>query len=275
MRRGVLYLWALDAPSLEAADLETLRKTQRHATGSALHLTQALVSSKGEADVGFWLVTRRAQAIKVGSGGRIGSRKRRYGARQSHRLGASGTSIAGASTSMALGTESEVGALYEEISSRRRRGSGGVSRVPALCRPLDSKRAANRRTRHSQAPPAADATYLITGGLGGLGLAVAEWMVQHGARHLVLLGRSGPSEAARNTVRELERTGARIVVEQADVSNFGRMEKIFADIDANLPPLRGVVHSAGVLDDGILLRQDWRRFTQRHGAQSCRIVDSA
>ncbi|PYS76017.1 MAG: hypothetical protein DMF66_17045, partial [Acidobacteria bacterium] len=54
-----------------------------------------------------------------------------------------------------------------------------------------------------------DASYLITGGLGGLGLVVARWMVERGARHLLLMGRSGPSAAARRALDELEALGAR------------------------------------------------------------------
>ena len=259
MRRGVFYLWALDAPSVEAADLEALRKTQMHATGSALHLMQALASSKGEADVGFWLVTRRAQAVEPKPGAVSVQQAPLWGlgkviALEHPELNCRRIDLDGA------GVESDAASLYEEISS------GDAEDQVAF---RESRRYVARLTRsalridehEASSAFAADATYLITGGLGGLGLSVAEWMVQHGARHLVLLGRSGASEAARNTVRELERAGARVVVEQADVSDFGRMEKIFADIDSNLPPLRGVVHSAGVLDDGILLRQDWRRFT--------------
>ena len=85
-------------------------------------------------------------------------------------------------------------------------------------------------------------------------------MINRGARHLVLLGRNGPSEAVRNRFHEWERLGVRIVIEQSDVSDRSRMAEIFERIDRSLPPLRGIVHSAGVLDDGILLRQDWQRF---------------
>ena len=131
-------------------------------------------------------------------------------------------------------------------SARRTDTSRGWSVVPGIDNaPLQCARA--------------DATYLVTGGLGGLGLAVAEWLIKRGARHLVLIGRSGASEAVGNRLCEWERMGARAVVERADVSNRDRMANIF-DIDRTLPPLRGIVHSAGVLDDGILLRQNWQRF---------------
>jgi acyl transferase domain-containing protein/protein-L-isoaspartate O-methyltransferase len=105
-----------------------------------------------------------------------------------------------------------------------------------------------------------DASYLITGGLGGVGLSVARWLVERGARHLVLVGRSAPSDAALGTIRELESDGARVVVVQADVSRTDDVDRLFATVDRELPPLRGVFHGALVLDDGALAQQDWSRF---------------
>ncbi|MBI3243488.1 MAG: SDR family NAD(P)-dependent oxidoreductase [Chloroflexi bacterium] len=106
----------------------------------------------------------------------------------------------------------------------------------------------------------AEATYLITGGLSGLGLLVAEWMVERGARHLMLMGRSGPTESARKVLDELELAGAKVIVAQADVSDRDQVEKVLAGIKQSMPPLRGVIHSAGVLDDGVLVKQAWSRF---------------
>ncbi len=103
-------------------------------------------------------------------------------------------------------------------------------------------------------------SYLITGGLAGLGLLVAKLMVEQGARHLVLIGRSVPSAEAKAVLQEMESLGARIVVEQADVADEQRMAEVIAKIDQTMPPLKGVIHSAGAIDDGVLLQQDWPRF---------------
>lgn len=105
-----------------------------------------------------------------------------------------------------------------------------------------------------------DGTYLVTGGLGGLGLRVALWLVQRGARHLVLVGRSAPGEEARARVQDLERAGARVLVRSCDVSRRGEVAELLAAIAADLPTLRGVFHLAGVLDDGILREQTRERF---------------
>jgi myxalamid-type polyketide synthase MxaB len=110
------------------------------------------------------------------------------------------------------------------------------------------------------APLRPDGTYLITGGLGGLGLVTARWLVERGARNLVLVGRRGPSTAAQETIDELMAAGARIVVHRADVARRDEVAAVLAAIDRALPPLRGIVHAAGVLDDGVLWQQTAERF---------------
>jgi acyl transferase domain-containing protein/NAD(P)-dependent dehydrogenase (short-subunit alcohol dehydrogenase family)/acyl carrier protein len=106
-----------------------------------------------------------------------------------------------------------------------------------------------------------DATYLITGGLGGFGLAVARWMVQRGARHLALLGRRGiHSEQCRQAVTELEQRGARVTVYRADVAQEADLAAVLAAIEHDGPPLRGVIQAAMVLEDALLLNLDPERM---------------
>ncbi len=107
-----------------------------------------------------------------------------------------------------------------------------------------------------------DGTYLITGGLGGLGLATARWLAEQGARHLTLLGRRAPAAAAQNAIAAIESLGARVTVAQADVSVAGQVAAVLAKIEQDGPPLRGVIHAAGLLNDGSLLqlnRADFER----------------
>jgi acyl transferase domain-containing protein/acyl carrier protein len=105
-----------------------------------------------------------------------------------------------------------------------------------------------------------DATYLITGGLGSLGLHVARWLIDSGARNLLLAGRHSPDGRAREEIASLERRGARIDVVASDVASRTQVDALLAHVETSMPPLRGIVHAAGVLDDGVLLEQDWRRF---------------
>ncbi|MDL1883139.1 SDR family NAD(P)-dependent oxidoreductase [Anaerolineae bacterium CFX8] len=105
------------------------------------------------------------------------------------------------------------------------------------------------------------ATYLITGGLGGIGLHIAGWLVEQGARHLVLTGRSTPDETIRVVIGKTEAAGANVSIALSDVTSESDTADLLAEIERTLPPLRGVIHAAGALDDGVLLQQDWTRFT--------------
>jgi myxalamid-type polyketide synthase MxaB len=108
--------------------------------------------------------------------------------------------------------------------------------------------------------PRSDGTYLITGGLTGLGLATAEWLVGRGAGNIVLFGQRAPNQTALEACDRMRAAGANVVVTQADVTREADLRTIFETILPSLAPLRGVIHAAGLLEDGVLLQQDWRRF---------------
>lgn len=99
-----------------------------------------------------------------------------------------------------------------------------------------------------------DATYLITGGFGGFGLGMAQWLVDQGAKHLVLVSRSGAStHDARTAVADLVTKGAHVKAAAIDIADEIRLQDLLLDIKENMPPLKGVFHAAGVLDDRELL----------------------
>ncbi|OBA76806.1 polyketide synthase [Mycobacterium sp. 1554424.7] len=106
-----------------------------------------------------------------------------------------------------------------------------------------------RRTGQPAGTPLAlreDATYLVTGGLGAIGLEVAEYLAAHGARHLVLTSRRAPGEAAQQRIDAIgEQSGAEVRVITADVANPHSVAHVLATLRAELPPLAGVVHAAG------------------------------
>jgi NAD(P)-dependent dehydrogenase (short-subunit alcohol dehydrogenase family) len=91
-------------------------------------------------------------------------------------------------------------------------------------------------------------------------MAVAEGMSARGAGHLVLMGRSDPSGGVSERIEELRQAGTDVVVMLGDVSRNDDVARVLTRIGAELPPLRGVVHCAGVLDDGALLKLDTDRF---------------
>ena len=105
-----------------------------------------------------------------------------------------------------------------------------------------------------------DATYLITGGLGGFGLAVAEWMRREGAGAVALMGRSAPSAEADARIALLRRDGMRVEVVRGDVTRRDDVRAGLALARATMPALRGVVHAAMVLDDAPITELDLERL---------------
>ncbi|GAA3038512.1 beta-ketoacyl synthase N-terminal-like domain-containing protein [Streptosporangium longisporum] len=128
-------------------------------------------------------------------------------------------------------------------------GLGGPGGTTAACRP--------------------DGTYLVTGGLGALGLEVARWLSDRGARRIVLAGRTAlpprdrwddpadPGLRARiAAVRALERRGVTVVTVALDVSDARAAAEALSPAALGLPPIRGVVHAAGVVDDRVVRALD-------------------
>jgi NADPH:quinone reductase-like Zn-dependent oxidoreductase len=94
-----------------------------------------------------------------------------------------------------------------------------------------------------------DATYLITGGLGGLGLFSADWLAEHGARRILLVGRTTPNAAAQARIAALAARGVSVRVALADVADEASISALMTEADAEGAPVRGVVHAAGVAPD--------------------------
>jgi acyl transferase domain-containing protein/acyl carrier protein len=145
--------------------------------------------------------------------------------------------------------------------------------LPAEVYPLTEARAAFRRMQQArhigkivvQIPnplqPRPDRSYLITGGLGAIGLHTAAYLAQLGAGDIVLTGRRAPDADAQRTIDEItERHKCRVHVFAADVGQEAEVVQLLERIRAELPPLAGVAHLAGVLDDALLGQQTVERF---------------
>ncbi|MCG8553645.1 MAG: SDR family NAD(P)-dependent oxidoreductase, partial [Desulfobacterales bacterium] len=100
------------------------------------------------------------------------------------------------------------------------------------------------------------ATYLITGGFGGVGMETAGWMVSLGVKHLVLLGRNDPGSLACKKIDELQKQGVQILGKKADVNNFEALSKALSDVRETMPTLKGVFHLAGIQGRGDILHQN-------------------
>ncbi|MCP4165292.1 MAG: SDR family NAD(P)-dependent oxidoreductase [Chloroflexi bacterium] len=165
----------------------------------------------------------------------------------------------------------DVGQLLEEIADRL--GRGELQPLRHRIYPMVQAESAFRfmqQARHigklvlmppSEVSVRTQGSYLISGGLGALGLEAAAWLVEQGAQRIVLSSRRPPGEATQNDLEELRDQRAIIVVILADVANQTDVSKLIrrANEEAHLP-LRGVIHAAGVLDDGVLSEQNWERF---------------
>ena len=256
---GVVHLWSLDAPDTEALTEGDLEKASRRGCGTALYLVQALVKAGFSQPPSLWLVTRGAVPAATGSG----------------LSGLAQSSLWGMGKIISLehpelnavrvdldpeAPKNEAQFLFEELAS----GTGedqvafraDVRYVARLVHKPETSTIREPVTLRS------DGTYLISGGLGGLGLLVARWMASRGARHLVLLGRRGATPAADGKLKEIEQAGARVVVAQADIADACQVTRRLEEIEQLLPPLRGVIHAAGTLDDALLLQQNWDRFSR-------------
>lgn len=111
-----------------------------------------------------------------------------------------------------------------------------------------------------------NATYVITGGLGGLGRAIARWMSTRGAKHLALLGRSGAkTEAAFELIKELETQGVSVKAPPCDVIDPQSVSRAMQTIAQTMPPIKGCVQGSMVLRDRLfydMTYDEWRVATE-------------
>ncbi|KAM3083977.1 hypothetical protein ACMFMG_001916 [Clarireedia jacksonii] len=108
----------------------------------------------------------------------------------------------------------------------------------------------------------ANATYIITGGLGGLGRSISHWMADRGARHLVLLSRSGAkTQEAQDLLAELEKKGVKVIAPACDIANAKILEATLQNLQQSMPAVKGCIHSAMVLRDSVfetMTYADWQ-----------------
>ncbi|KAL1970796.1 hypothetical protein VTN77DRAFT_2630 [Rasamsonia byssochlamydoides] len=117
-----------------------------------------------------------------------------------------------------------------------------------------SKRAMNHTFKEN-------ASYIIVGGLGGLGRSISRWMVDRGAKNVIFLSRSGAANPeAANFVDELRREGVNVVVFACDVSKLSQLAKVVESCAEQLPPIRGIIHAGMVLQDSIFASMSYEKF---------------
>ncbi|NEP49203.1 MAG: SDR family NAD(P)-dependent oxidoreductase [Moorea sp. SIO3C2] len=256
---GVVQCWTTDAGLSQ--ELESL---SIFGCGTTLYLVQALVKAELSKLPRLWLVTSGAQPVpsnhpiipEIAQSALWGMGK--VISLEHPELNCTRIDLDPDSA-----IEDRANALFNEIWSEDSEDQvawrGDCRYVPRL---VSSSHQQLVATTQKHLSLRSDATYLITGGLGGLGLLVASWMVSKGAKHLVLVTRRSPDDTASQKLTELEMAGAEVVVEKADVSSLVAMTEVFDRIEQSKRPLAGVIHSAGMLSDGLLQNQSWSSFEQ-------------
>ncbi|MEM8604352.1 MAG: beta-ketoacyl reductase, partial [Cyanobacteria bacterium P01_H01_bin.121] len=248
---GVVYLWGLGTNSTEPLVAQAL------ICGGALHLVQGLFETFKTAAPRLWLVTQGAQSLKP-----------------DQPMQPQQASLWGLGRVITL-EYPDLNCVCLDLDPAVESQSAAQNLIQELLQPDQDDQVAYRdqvrqvarltQLRATQEQPVlikSTGCYCITGGLGSLGLQFAQWLVSQGARQIVLVGRRQPTPPAQTVLAQLEAAGASVTVMQADVANRAEAERLFVQLeDPALQPLRGVIHAAGVLDDGLLQQQTWTRFT--------------
>lgn len=271
--RGVLHLWSLRAAPPADTSTESLESATTYGALSVLHLVQALSLAAWSDPPRLWLVTQGAQAADTTATDAVSvAQAPVWGLSRSidHEHPELRCTCVDLSTG---GGPEELRALFQEVWADTREVDVAlhgcrryVARLTRYDDDADRRVGIQRSPRPDKVEIRADATYLITGGLGALGLVVAHWLVDQGARHLVLTGRSAPSAAAQEALDALRATGTEVTVARGDVTQAAEVAAILESVGGSgtsgisKPPLRGVVHAAGVVDDGILELLDERQL---------------
>lgn len=268
----VVHLWSLDVPFDEDSPAAALQDGQDLGALSVMHLMQAISAEVTQRLPRVWLATRTAQAI--------GEAPRPIALPQSPMWGIGRvighqefTGMWGGIVDLDSGPDAEEAhRLVDQIASR-----DGEDQIAFR----DGRRYVARLARSEDLTPPFpltlrdDATYLVTGGAGALGRVVARFLVDRGARHLVLMGRTPvpprdtwhalPADhAQRDLVDELlrwEGRGVRVECAAVDSADEAPLHAWFAEHQRlRRPPVAGVVHAAGVVEDELISRMSRDTF---------------
>ena len=256
---GIVNLWSLDLPT-GGMTVDQLESGQRAILGSALALLQAVVEPRQawSAPPRLWFVTRNA--VAVSPDGNLPSEP------ASAALWGFGRSAALEHPQiwgglLDLGAEASSSEEAARLLTEILRGDGEDQVALRSGRRFALRLVRARLPAMTLAKLDAEGTYLITGGLGALGIETARWLVsRRGVKHLVLASRRGNQDSNASSVEnELSALGAEVRVVSADITKEADVVELLEV--ANSPrELRGIFHCAGLLDDGILLHMSWAKL---------------
>jgi acyl transferase domain-containing protein/surfactin synthase thioesterase subunit/acyl carrier protein len=262
---GVVYLWGLDAPSIDDLTLAGLKSGSEMMCRGALAILHALSEQRLTHPDGrrLWFVTANTQRTE-GQEHVDPVQACLWGLGRTAAIEYPG--IWGGLIDLQVNGDQcpDIDTLAAELlhpdgESQIVISAGNQRLVPRFVRQSLSESTAQ------SLPVRGDATYLVTGGLGMLGRSVTKWLISKGAGHLVLTGRNASIDAVKELFSAEEIDGASIEVVACDISRHDDVRRLMRTISKKFPPLKGVVHSVGILDDGILAQLDWDRFARVFG----------
>lgn len=257
---GVVYLWGLDAQ--EPTNANTPPVAGVDLCGKTLVRTiQAVLADKERSEL--WIVTQGAHCIGPDApmiGNTVQSLA--WGIGRTLRLEAPEHLGALIDLDPAIGREEAAGILARELLANEaslQKPEAGHGEVQIAYRDGQRLAARLRRAHLSRSTENAvalhglrpDGSYLLVGGLGGIGLRVARWAARQRAGHLVLLGKTGTGASAGSfaqerlhAIEEIRALGSAVTVVEGDVGSGEDMQTLFARFGGELPPLRGIIHAA-------------------------------
>lgn len=251
--QGIIHLWSLNESGSPEVETMSLVSTIKSSSLNVLYLMQSISRCNQLPTKGLWFATYNAHAFKTKSPQQISIAQRvLWGLGKGIALEFSDVDLglidldkASPEINSALICR-ELALSPKEWQVAYRNGNRYVARL------VPAKHQENTKQQSKKIKN--DATYLITGGLGKIGLSLANFLVEKGARHIALVSRTGlpdPSsraehqELAAQLIQDLETKGINIKSYKADVSDFGKMKKVLEEIQATQAAVKGVFHAAG------------------------------
>jgi len=236
----ILHLAALDSDT--APSTQSLLRMQHQVLSGTRRLFRAAAAAELRAPI--WLITRGAQRV-TGADAVSPAQSCLWGFGRAASL--EHPRLWGGLADLSQGGALDDG-VWSRLIDQLVGGPAGEDQIALRDQAVYVPRLTRRAGQPSATPVALrdDATYLVTGGLGAIGLEVAGYLAAHGARHLVLTSRRSPSDAAQQRIDAIrEHSGCEVRAIAADVANPHDVARVLATVRAELPPLAGIVHAAG------------------------------
>ena len=252
---GVINLFPSEEKFTKNITLDILESSQKTGVEFLLNLSKSLDKHKVKLQHGLWLITRGMYSI------------------HHEPLNLAMASLSGFSQTIALEHKEFWGGCIDLMLDPQETLGESIDILNVVTNLSSDLRTAFRgkkqfvpRLKHQSENTSANLTltpnssYIITGGTGGLGISLAQWLADKDAHTIVLVSRSKPTKVVLDKIKLISMGGANIIHKQLDISNAQSVECLLDDINKNEMPLKGIIHAAGSLDDVLVRDLSWQRY---------------